>query len=217
MTSSTPPTPPAGPTTEPQLSDAERSASARIGSILFRHRGWLPVPFLLVPLLMNGTPDEMNWVLGIALIVIGEVIRLAGVSAAGTVTRRRSRTVQRLVTYGIFAWMRNPLYVGNFLIWIGFIVVSDVLWFIPVAILLFAVEYTLIVRYEEGVLESIFGAEYLAYKHRTSRWLPRPPADDEDGEHHWDEAWRSEISTFLQYAVIIALFVAKQKYGWNNK
>jgi len=216
MTSSTPPTPPAAPTTEPQLSDAERSASARIGSILFRHRGWLPVPFLLVPLLMNGTPDEMNWVLGIALIVIGEVIRLAGVSAAGTVTRRRSRTVQRLVTYGIFAWMRNPLYVGNFLIWIGFIVISDVLWFIPVAILLFAVEYTLIVRYEEGVLESIFGAEYLAYKHRTSRWLPRPPADDEDGEHHWDEAWRSEISTFLQYAVIIALFVAKQKYGWNR-
>ena len=217
MTSSTPPTPPATPTTEPQLSDAERSTSARIGSILFRHRGWLPVPFLLVPLLMNGTPDEMNWVLGIALIVIGEVIRLAGVSAAGTVTRRRSRTVQRLVTYGIFAWMRNPLYVGNFLIWIGFIVISDVLWFIPVAILLFAVEYTLIVRYEEGVLESIFGAEYLAYKHRTSRWLPRPPADDEDGEHHWDEAWRSEISTFLQYAVIIALFVAKQKYGWSNR
>ena len=212
MTSSLPPTPPATPAAESPISDAERSASARIGSVLFRHRGWLPVPFLLVPLLASGTPDAMNWVLGLLLVLLGEVIRLAGVAAAGTVTRRRSRTVQRLVTYGIFAWMRNPLYVGNFLIWMGFIVISDVLWFLPVAIALFAVEYTFIVRYEEGVLESIFGVEYLAYKHRTARWFPRPPADDEEGEHHWDEAWRSETSTFLQYLVIAGLFIAKQRY-----
>jgi protein-S-isoprenylcysteine O-methyltransferase Ste14 len=197
------------------ISEAERRPSARIGAVLFRHRGWLPVPFLLVPLLAPGRPDAMNWLLGFVLIVLGEAIRLAGVAAAGTVTRRRSRTVQRLVTYGIFAWMRNPLYVGNFLIWLGFIVISGVLWFIPVAIVLFTIEYTLIVRYEEGVLESIFGTEYLAYKSRTNRWFPRPPGTDEDGEHHWGEAWKSEISTFLQYIVITALFVAKQKLEWS--
>jgi protein-S-isoprenylcysteine O-methyltransferase Ste14 len=212
MSSSNPPSSPAPAPTE--ISEAERSPSARAGAVLFRHRGWLPVPFLLVPLLADGVMEATNWVLGFVLILLGEAIRLAGVAAAGTVTRRRSRTVQRLVTYGIFAWMRNPLYVGNFLIWIGFTVISGVLWFIPVAILLFAIEYTLIVRYEEGVLESIFGAEYLSYKHRTPRWFPRPPASDEEGEHHWGEAWRSEISTFLQYAVITALFVAKQKYDW---
>ena len=212
MPSSIPPSSPAPAPTE--ISEAERSPSARAGAVLFRHRGWLPVPFLLVPLLASGVMEATNWVLGFALIILGEAIRLAGVAAAGTVTRRRSRTVQRLVTYGIFAWMRNPLYVGNFLIWIGFTVISGVLWFIPVAVLLFAIAYTLIVRYEEGVLESIFGEEYLAYKHRTSRWIPRPPGSDDEGEHHWGEAWRSEISTFLQYAVITALFVAKQKYGW---
>jgi len=209
------PNPPSSSAPTPtEISEAERSPSARAGAVLFRHRGWLPVPFLLVPLLADGVMEATNWVLGFVLIILGEAIRLAGVAAAGTVTRRRSRTVQRLVTYGIFAWMRNPLYVGNFLIWIGFTVISGVLWFIPVAILLFAIEYTLIVRYEEGVLESIFGAEYLSYKHRTSRWIPRPPASDEEGEHHWAEAWRSEVSTFLQYAVITALFVAKQKYEW---
>jgi protein-S-isoprenylcysteine O-methyltransferase Ste14 len=212
MSSSIPPTSPS-PASAPdvRISDAERSLSARIGAVLFRHRGWLPVPFLLVPLLAHGTADGMNWLLGLLLIALGEAIRLAGVAAAGTVTRRRSRTVQRLVTYGIFAWMRNPLYVGNFLIWIGFTVISGVLWFLPIAIVLFAVEYTLIVRYEEGVLESIFGQEYLTYKHRTPRWFPRPPGGDEEGEHHWGEAWRSEISTFLQYAAITALFVIKQK------
>lgn len=197
------------------MSEAEQRPSARIGAVLFRHRGWLPVPFLLVPLLAYGVMEPMNWIVGFVLIILGEAIRLSGVAAAGTVTRRRSRTVQRLVTYGIFAWMRNPLYVGNFLIWMGFTVVSGVLWFIPVAVVLFAIEYTLIVRYEEGVLESIFGQEYLRYKERTPRWIPRPPGTDEEGEHHWGEAWRSEVSTFLQYAVITALFVAKQRYGWR--
>ena len=199
----------------PAISQAEQRASARIGAVLFRHRGWLPVPFLLVPLVAAGTADAMNWILGAVFVVIGESIRLAGVAAAGTVTRRRSRTVQRLVTYGIFAWMRNPLYVGNFLIWMGFTVISGVLWFLPVAIVLFGIEYTLIVRYEEGVLESIFGDEYLSYKARTSRWIPRPPGTDEDGEHHWGEAWKSEVSTFLQYAAITAAFVAKQHFNWS--
>jgi protein-S-isoprenylcysteine O-methyltransferase Ste14 len=212
----TDPVPPAPTSVPADISEAERRPSARIGAVLFRHRGWLPVPFLLVPLLAHGVMEPLNWIVGFALIVLGEAIRLSGVAAAGTVTRRRSRTVQRLVTYGIFAWMRNPLYVGNFLIWMGFTVISGVLWFIPVAVLLFAVEYTLIVRYEEGVLESIFGQEYLSYKSRTPRWFPRPPGGDEEGEHHWAEAWRSELSTFLQYAVITGLFVAKQKMGFKG-
>jgi protein-S-isoprenylcysteine O-methyltransferase Ste14 len=199
----------------PEISEAERSPAARIGAVLFRHRGWLPVPFLLVPLLARGVMEPLNWIVGFVLIFLGEAIRLSGVAAAGTVTRRRSRTVQRLVTHGVFAWMRNPLYVGNFLIWIGFTVISGVLWFLPVAVVLFAVEYTLIVRYEEGVLESIFGQEYLRYKATTPRWIPRPPGADEEGEHHWGEAWRSEISTFLQYAVITGAFVAKQRFGWS--
>jgi protein-S-isoprenylcysteine O-methyltransferase Ste14 len=203
--------PPAAPDS---ISEMERSQGARIGSVLFRHRGWLPVPFLFIPLILPGRMGVWNWIIGFVLIAIGEAIRLAGVAAAGTVTRRRSRIVQRLVTYGIFAWMRNPLYVGNFLIWIGFTVISGVLWFIPVAIVLFAIEYTLIVRYEEGVLESIFGAEYLAYKSRTPRWLPRPPSVRERGEYHWGEAWRSEVSTFMQYVVLTAAFVVKQAYGW---
>jgi len=201
--------------TAASISEAERSRSAQIGAVLFRHRGWLPVPFLFIPLIVPGRASAWNWIVGFVLIAIGEAVRLAGVAAAGTVTRRRSRTVQRLVTYGIFAWMRNPLYVGNFLIWMGFTVISGVLWFIPIAIVLFAVEYTLIVRYEEGVLESIFGAEYLAYKRETPRWIPRPPAQRERGEHDWAEAWRSEISTFLQYGALVVLFVIKERV-WSR-
>src|SRR5690242_11542193 len=191
------------------VSAAEQTRSARIGALFFRNRSWLPLLFLGVPLLVPARMSVTQWIVGAIAIVAGEGIRLAGVATAGTVTRRRSRTVQRLVTYGIFAWVRNPLYVGNFLLWIGFTIISGVLWFLPIAIVIFAIEYSLIVRYEEGVLESIFGAEYLAYKQSTPRWIPRPPEADANGPHDWSEAWRSEVSTFLQYAVLAALFGIK--------
>jgi hypothetical protein len=92
----------------------------------------------------------------------------------------------------------------------GFVVISGVLWFLPVAIAIFAIEYSLIVAYEEGVLESIFGREYLDYKPTTPRWVPRPPKIPEAGPHDWGEAWRSEISTFWQYAALVAAFAIKQ-------
>jgi protein-S-isoprenylcysteine O-methyltransferase Ste14 len=194
-------------------SAAERSTSARIGARLFRARSWLPVPFLLLALLARSNATAVNWIVGALLIVPGEVIRLAGVAAAGTVTRRRSRDVQRLVTYGIFGWVRNPLYVGNFLIWMGFVVISGVPWLVPLAIVVFALEYYFIVAYEEGVLESIFGPEYLGYKKSTPRWVPRMPARRESGPHDWSEALRSEVSTFLQYVALVAVFGLKQKFG----
>jgi protein-S-isoprenylcysteine O-methyltransferase Ste14 len=210
------PSPSSAPAPSPAApSAAERRLTARAGAVLFRNRSWLPVPFLLVALVLPGRVTAASWIAGGLLIIIGEWIRLAGVAAAGTVTRRRSRDVQRLVTYGIFAWLRNPLYVGNFAIWIGFVVISGVLWFLPIAAAIFAIEYTLIVAYEEGVLESIFGDEYLAYRRTTPRWAPRPPAVQVAGPHDWGEAWRSEVSTFLQYAGLVAAFAIKQKIWWG--
>jgi protein-S-isoprenylcysteine O-methyltransferase Ste14 len=203
--------------TSPTISPAEQSRAARIGAFLFRYRGFLPVPFLLVPLLVPGRQTTTGWMIGALFILAGEIVRIAGVSAAGTVTRRRSRAVQRLVTYGIFAWVRNPLYVGNLLIWTGFVIGSGVLWFLPIAIVLFAIEYSLIVRYEEGVLESIFGQEFLAYKAATPRWIPRPPRSAPvPGPHDPGEALRSEISTFAQYAALAAAFWLKARFGFER-
>ena len=193
----------------PQISAAELTPSARIGAFLFKNRGWLPILFLGVPLIARGDTAGTRWLIGGVLIVVGELFRLAGVAAAGTTTRRRSRNVQHLVTYGIFAWSRNPLYNGNFLVWIGFCVISGVLWFLPFAVLIFAAEYSLIVRYEEGVLESTFGRQYLDYKNSVPRWLPNKPDEPAPGPHDWRGAFKSEISTFMQYAVLIVAFMVK--------
>src|SRR5512142_1675991 len=93
-----------------QVSEAELSVAAQIGGVLFRNRGWLPLLFLGIPLVLAGTESPRKWIIGGILIVAGEAFRLAGVAAAGTTTRRRSRDVQTLVTHGVFAWSRNPLY-----------------------------------------------------------------------------------------------------------
>jgi hypothetical protein len=65
----------------PQVSEAELTPSARIGAFLFKNRGWLPILFIGVPLIARGDTAGARWFIGGALIVIGEVFRLAGVAA----------------------------------------------------------------------------------------------------------------------------------------
>ena len=181
---------------------AEQAGLARLGGWLFRHRGYLPVPFIVVPFIWRGVMTAQSLAFGLLVVAFGEGLRLWGVAAAGPETRRRSRVVTRLVTHGPFAWTRNPLYFGNFFIWTGFSLVAGLQWFVPIAIAVFALEYTPIVRYEEAVLETTFGDEYVRYKMHTPRWLPVAPGTLSDGTLSWRTAWRSERSTLVQFAVL---------------
>jgi protein-S-isoprenylcysteine O-methyltransferase Ste14 len=189
---------------------AEGALLARLGGWLFRHRGFLPVPFIVVPFIWHGAMAPSSWGFGALSVTFGESLRLWAVAAAGAETRRRSRAVARLVTYGPFAWLRNPLYSGNFFIWTGFSVIAGIQWFLPIAVAVFALEYTPIVRYEEAVLEATFGEEYRRYKERTARWLPVAPASEPADSLCWKTAWRSERSTLLQFAVLAAVLAVSQ-------
>ena len=189
---------------------AEEALLARLGGWLFRHRGFLPVPFIVVPFIWHGVMAPSSWGVGALSVAFGETMRLWGVAAAGAETRRRSRVVARLVTSGPFAWLRNPLYLGNFFIWAGFSVIAGIHWFLPIAVAVFTLEYTPIVRYEEAVLEATFGEQYLRYKERTSRWLPVAPATEPKGPLSWKTAWKSERSTLLQFVVLAAVLAVSQ-------
>jgi protein-S-isoprenylcysteine O-methyltransferase Ste14 len=181
--------------------------------VLFRNRGWLPAPFVIVPLVLSGAANLRQWLLGLTIVALGEWWRLAGVARAGPGTRRREGQSSELVTWGPFAWSRNPLYNGNYLIWMGFVVISGVWWFLPVATVLFFTEYTFIVAYEEADLLRAFGQPYAEYKGRTPRWIPRPPAPSAaEGPADYPSAWRSERSTFLQYLVLVIAFVLRQQF-----
>lgn len=196
----------------PSRRTPEDTRAARAGAWLFRHRGWIPVPIIVVLLLAQTRASAAAWGVGLALVGAGEALRLAGVAAAGGATRRRSRNVERLVTYGIFAWTRNPLYLGNLLAWLGFAVAAGALWFLPIVAGVFAIEYSLIVRYEEAVLDATFGASYRSYRERTPRWIPWPPRARLAGDHSWRAALHSERSTFLAYLAIIVAFAVKQAW-----
>ena len=153
-----------------------------------------------------------SWAIGLGTLMVAEMLRLAGVAAAGAGTRRRSRTVAHLVTEGPFAWMRNPLYLGNGLAWAGVAIITGIQWLVPLGLAVFLIEYSLIVRYEEGVLESLFGETYLAYKRRTPRWVPKRPTPGPrpmGRGYDWPQAWRSESSTFANLAVVIAVLAIK--------
>ena len=117
---------------------------------------------------------------------------------------------------GPFALVRNPLYVGNFLIWIGFAVSSGLLWMVPVAWAIFALQYTAIIRFEESALTQHFGAPYIAYLHEVPRWaidLTRLPIALRDrGVHTWREVAFSERGTLIAAAAVTALLIAK--YYW---
>ena len=189
---------------------AERATLARLGGWLFRHRGVLPVPFLVVPFIWRGEMTGISMACGAVFVAMGETLRLWGVAAAGPETRRRSRMVNRLVTHGPFAWMRNPLYFGNFFIWTGFSVIAGIQWFLPVAVTVFALEYAPIVRYEEAVLEATFGDEYVRYRESTPRWMPLAPAVEPAGTLSWKSAWRSERSTLLQFVVLAVVLAVSR-------
>jgi len=116
---------------------------------------------------------------------------------------------------GPFALVRNPLYVGNFLIWIGFAIASGLLWMAPVAWTLFALQYSAIVRFEEAALVQHFGGSYETYLREVPRWTldfgRLGVALSTRGPHGWREVCFSERGTLIAAGVMTALLLAKYK------
>ena len=80
--------------------------------------------------------------------------------------------VKPLKKTGIFAHVRNPMYLSTPLFCIAVIFLTlSLISIIPVIITF--VMYTSMVKYEEEDLEKVFGQEYLEYKEKVPRWLPR--------------------------------------------
>ena len=95
-----------------------------------------------------------------------------GVHHIGAISRTRSERLGPLVASGPFARLRNPLYVGNIALWVGFALTARLVWLAPVILVLLALEYHAIVRWEETLLESRLGNAYRDYAARVPRWMP---------------------------------------------
>jgi protein-S-isoprenylcysteine O-methyltransferase Ste14 len=160
-------------TTQPDL-------TTRFGGWLFRHRTSLPGPIALAIVAIPGQESTSPFLVGVgvAITILGELIRLWGVHHIGAISRTRSERLGPLVAGGPFALVRNPLYVGNILLWVGFALAARLIWLAPIVLVLLALEYHAIVRWEESLLESRLGQEYRDYAARVPRWLPSPHRGD---------------------------------------
>lgn len=174
------------------------------GGWLFARRGWLPVPLVALALWL----PPRGWAVGLPLMALGEMIRLWAVGHIGLPSRTREAGVGRLVTTGPYAWSRNPLYVGNILLWSGLGVVCwpTVLGFTP----LMVIYYTLIISWEERQLLDSVGEPYRAWCRSVPRWIGWPEAREGTGPR-WDaqRAVRTERGTFVVLAVVFGLLALR--------
>lgn len=188
----------------------DREQKVRIGEWFFRYRDYTPIP-LIILLLIIGSPSVLSSTLGLLVIVFGELFRIYSVGFIGTVSRTRSdSTGQSLVVRGPFAYIRNPLYVGNFFISIGFAIFSASLTLIVLTALLFAVQYYFIVRYEESILIQKFGEDYEKYRRQVPAWFPSqlPDLSKLDWPKEFSTALKSERRTLTTIIALLALLVA---------
>ncbi|TAK56295.1 MAG: isoprenylcysteine carboxylmethyltransferase family protein, partial [Bacteroidetes bacterium] len=141
---------------------------------LFQYRSYSPIPFLVVMVLF-AEPSFGTLLIGFLLIVVGEYLRLWGVAIAGSETRTTGPVGGTfLITTGPYGYVRNPLYVGNILIYFGVGVMSNALfpWLLLAALLFFSAQYSLIVSLEEEHLIQKFGDEYRRYCASVPRFIP---------------------------------------------
>lgn len=145
--------------------------------------------------------DLVLWLLGTALFLAGWAVRLWAQRYIGY----RLKRPKALTIRGPYAWVRNPIYIGNTLIVVGFVVISEVLWMIPVTLVWCAAVYALVVRYEERRLTDKYGAAYLAYQAAVPRWLPRLHDRAHGGSPSVPlrHALRAEFHVVLLFALIV--------------
>ncbi|MDA0987296.1 MAG: isoprenylcysteine carboxylmethyltransferase family protein, partial [Bacteroidetes bacterium] len=181
----------------------------------FSIRSYMPIPFLFVAIYF-GKPNLQSIIFGYIFILLGESIRLWGVSVAGSETRTTSKVGgTHLFTDGPFGYVRNPLYIGNIIIFSGSMIAANA--FIPslpiFAFFFFWIQYRIIISSEENYLQNQFGLEFESYKKNVPRFIPRfTKYKGEHSFHREPEILRgikSEKRTFQTIIIFLFLLILK--------
>jgi len=193
-------------------------ALVRLGAWAFRQRSWLPVPLGLAVVAFRTGETTGQWPIatGMALVAVGELVRFWAVRHIGTISRTRTSTRQGpLITSGPFRVVRNPLYLGNWMIWTGLVLASRLVWMLPIAWAVFALQYGTMVIWEETRLRSMFGRQYDRYALGVPRWVPTRPNDLAPPlpRYPWSAVAFSERGTILAITLVASLLAVKALIG----
>jgi protein-S-isoprenylcysteine O-methyltransferase Ste14 len=188
------------------------------GKQCFRWRSYLPL--LLLPIFLasfrhyhyflQSFTANLLWEISCFLIsALGLLVRMA---TAGTVPRGTSGRNQKhqrataLNTSGLYSMLRNPLYLGNYLIMLGVSLFPHA-WYLPIIVsLIFFIYYERIIFVEEQYLEEKFGDEFRAWAIGTPIIVPRFVQHRPSAlPFCWRTALRREYITF--YEVVAGFFL----------
>jgi len=115
-----------------------------------------------------------QFIAGFATVLAGVSLRFWAIRQIGGSARKTSRLkAVRLINWGPFSLVRNPIYIANATIFAGFSILSGLLWMFPVVLVAFWFWYDAVVRREEAFLGTTFPVEYPEYLRTTGRWIPK--------------------------------------------
>lgn len=117
--------------------------------------------------------SRLRFVLALALAIAGIAIMTAAIrkfAAAGTNVPTPMPTTA-LVTDGLHAYSRNPIYIALAMIYLGIAIAAASAWSVSFLVpVLLLIRYGVIAR-EERYLERKFDGAYVDYRNRVRRWI----------------------------------------------
>tara|TARA_B100001057_G_C22843883_1_gene948192 strand:+ start:371 stop:1087 length:717 start_codon:yes stop_codon:yes gene_type:complete len=155
-----------------------------MGDFLFKYRGQIPILLflLVIPFIWKTDYSSFsnktivtNNIISIIISFFGLLIRFytVGKTPGGTSGRNRSKQIAKKInTKGIYSITRNPLYFGNYLIWLGISIFSLNTFFTILLSFFFFFYYGKIIKTEEKFLFKKFGNSFIEWKERTPGFFP---------------------------------------------
>jgi protein-S-isoprenylcysteine O-methyltransferase Ste14 len=194
--------------------------SDELQALVFKNRGAL----LSIPALMLaafGKPSAFSITVGLPIAIAGELLRCWAVGYSGVTTREDHVTAPELVTAGPYAYVRNPLYVGNFVTAAGFALAftgsnatGARVGLIAASLGTMAAVYSVIIPHEEQYLRSQFGEPYERYCESVPQIVPASePAAERRGEWKPEVIAQAEKNTFLTFGAMLAVLALKALKG----
>lgn len=188
---------------------------------IFKYRSYTPIPFLILMVVFQNA-DITSIVVGFAIALLGEFFRLWSVSYAGSETRTTNGVGGTfLVVSGAYAHVRNPLYVGNMLMYFGIGIMSMALfpYLQIIALIFFFWQYTVIINEEEDFLRTKYGKSYVDYCAAVPKLIPAFKKYKNPGleqpEYQLQKGLRSERRTLQAFSLIVLIIIIRYVLSLN--
>lgn len=190
-----------------------------LAEIGFRYRALFPIPFALAVLIL-AKPTLNSLILGSIMIIMGAVLRATCLGYLGVKSRDEVPNIANLITAGPYRFTRNPIYIANILIALGFSIfalggyniIVNILISTFVVLIYFSFYNFFVIPAEEKFLTQKFGQEYIEYKNMVPRWLINLKRVPAKGRFRILPVLRTEYWTWIIIISIYFILLAKGKF-----